>query len=122
VRFGSCAHGGQIAIKNQKFGNIETQSTIFSGDNFEAIIGLGYSALAEPNVKPVFDEMMGQSVLKSNMFSFYVGGSPEMTMGYYDKSKMKGDIHWNPVEFKYMYGIKLDDIKVNGKALNICQG
>jgi len=45
-----------------------------------------------------------------------------MTLGYYDKSKFKGDIHWNPVEFKYMYGIKLDDVKVNGKKLNICEG
>ena len=56
------------------------------------------------------------------MFSFYVGSNPTMTMGYYDKSKIKGDIHWNPVEYKYMYGIKLDDIMVNGKKLNICNG
>ena len=50
------------------------------------------------------------------MFSFAVGSTPEMTMGYYDKSKFKGDIHWNPIDFKYMYGIKLDDIKVNVKV------
>lgn len=122
VRFGSCGSGGQIHIKNQKFGNVEEQRTIFSGDNFEAIIGLGYASLAEPGVKPVFDEVMGQSLLKNNIFSFYVGSPPEMLMGYYDKSKFKGDIHWNPVEFKYMYGIKLDDFKVNGKLLNICEG
>lgn len=96
--------------------------TIFSGDNFEAIIGLGYAALAEPGVTPAFDEMMSQNVLKNNMFSFSVGSNPEMTLGYYDKSKFKGDIHWNPIDFKYMYGIKLDDIKVNGKNLNICAG
>jgi cathepsin D len=83
---------------------------------------MGYPALAESNVKPVFDEIMGQSLLKNNIFSFYVGSNPEMTMGYYDKSKFKGDIHWNPVEFKYMYGIKLDDIKVNGKRLGVCEG
>jgi hypothetical protein len=66
--------------------------------------------------------MMSQKVLKNNMFSFAVGSNPEMTLGYYDKSKFKGDIHWNPIDFKYMYGIKLDDIKVNGKNLNICAG
>lgn len=64
---------------------------------------------------------MSQDLLKNNIFAFYVGNiNPEMTLGYYDKSKYKGDIHWNPVEFKYMYGIKLDDIKVNGKHLNVC--
>lgn len=83
---------------------------------------MGYPALAESGVKPVFDEIMGQSLLKNNIFAFAVGSSPEMTMGYYDSSKFKGDIHWNPVEFKYMYGIKVDDFKVNGKNLGICEG
>jgi hypothetical protein len=56
------------------------------------------------------------------MFSFHVGENPTMTMGYYDKSKFKGDIHWSPIEYKYMFGIKLDDIMVGGKRLNICKG
>lgn len=83
---------------------------------------MGYPALAEKGVVPVFDEIISQKLLKNNIFAFYVGSNPEMTMGYYDKSKFKGDIHWSPIEFKYMYGIKLDDFKVNGKKLNICDG
>jgi len=43
-----------------------------------------------------------------------------LTFGYYDKSKFTGDIHWNDIKLKYMFGVQLDDIKVNGKALNIC--
>jgi hypothetical protein len=27
---------------NQKFGNVEKQSTIFTGSNFEAIVGMAY--------------------------------------------------------------------------------
>jgi len=66
VRVGTCdgKSSGQIHIKDQKFGNVEKQSTIFTGKNFEAIVGLAYPALAEKGVKPVFDEMMGQSLLK----------------------------------------------------------
>ena len=30
-------------------------------------------------------------------------------------------MHWNPVEYKYMYGVKLDDMKVNGKSTNVCE-
>jgi hypothetical protein len=91
---------------------------------------MAYPALAEPNVRPVFDEMMAQGLLQSNMFSFYLsskqdenaGLKSDLTLGYYDKSKFTGDIHWSPVNFKYMFGVPLDDIKVGGKPLGICEG
>ena len=50
---------------------MEKQQTIFTGKNFEAIVGMAYPALAEQGVTPVFDEMMNQKLLKSNVFSFY---------------------------------------------------
>lgn len=86
---------------------------------------MGYDTLAEKNVKPMFDTMMEQKLLKENIFAFsFASGNKDasdLTLGYYDKSKMKGDIHWNPVEYKYMYGVKMDDIKVNGKSTNVCK-
>jgi len=39
---------------------------------FEAIVGLAYPALAEKNVTPMFDNMMGQHLLKNNLFAFYL--------------------------------------------------
>ena len=42
-----------------------------------------------------------------------------MTLGYYDQSKYVGKINWNPVVFKYMYAMKLDGIKINGKFLDL---
>ena len=44
----------------------------------------------------------------------------DLTFGYYDKEKFKGDMHWNDVLYKYMYGVKLDDIKFNGKSTGVC--
>jgi len=58
IRLGTCdgtTSNGQIHIKNQKFGNVEKQKTIFTGHNFESIVGMAYPALAEKGVKPVFD-------------------------------------------------------------------
>lgn len=89
---------------------------------------MAYPALAKAGVKPVFDEMMEQKLLKSNIFAFYfttkqaeeAGLLSDMTFGYYDKDKFKGDITWHPVEFKYMFGVKLDDVKVDGKPMNMC--
>jgi len=107
MRVGTCdaKSTGQIHIKNQKFGNVIKQSTIFTGSNFEAIIGMAYPALAEKGVKPVFDEMMDQGLLKKNLFAFYfttkqaegMGLKSDLTFGYYDKAKFKGDVHWNPI-------------------------
>jgi len=45
------------------------------------------------------------------------GMMSEMTMGYIDNYKFTGELKWHPVEFKYMYAMNLDDIKVNGKSL-----
>jgi len=67
---------------------------------------MAYPALAEKGVVPVFDEMMNQKLLTSNVFAFYPtsmqdehqsGIKSDLTFGYYDKTKFKGDIHWNPV-------------------------
>ena len=46
----------------------------------------------------------------------------DLTFGYYDKEKFKGEISWNKVLFKYQYGVKLDDIKFGGKSSGLCSG
>ena len=130
MRVGSCdgKSTGQIHIKNQKFGNVEKQKTIFTGSNFESIVGLAYPALAEKGVKPVFDEMIDQKLLKDNIFAFYLtskqaelaGNKSDLTFGYYDKAKFDGDVHWNPVDYKYMFGVPFENILFNGKESDIC--
>ena len=91
---------------------------------------MAYPALAEKDVKPVFDEMIDQKLLKSNVFAFYFttsqaeekGLKSDMSFGYYDKAKFKGEMTWHAVDYKYMFGVKLDDIKVGGKSLEMCKG
>ena len=48
------------------------------------------------------------------------GLDSELTFGYYDKSKYTGDMIWHPILHKLMFGIQLDDIKVNGVPMGIC--
>lgn len=75
--------------------------------------------------------MIQQNLLQSNVFAFYLTSlddenkfntKSDLTFGYYDQTKFQGDIHWNDIMFQYMFGVKLDDIKVNGVNLNICEG
>jgi cathepsin D len=131
-RLGGCdkESGGLLHIKKQKFGVADEATTIFDGTNFEAIVGLAYPELAEDGVTPVFDRLIQQKSLQSNVFAFFMSYEkeedkkphykPELTLGYYDLAKIKGTIDWHPVLLKYMFGVKLDDIKVNGKPLNVC--
>merc|ERR1711990_1426524 len=84
---------------------------------------MGYPSLGEPGVTPMFDELINQKILKNNLFAFsFARGTTasDLTLGYYDKEKFTGDIAWNDVKFKYMYGVKLDDVKVNGKSTGVC--
>jgi len=90
---------------------------------------MAYPALAEKGVKPVFDEMIDQKLLKDNIFAFYfttkqaenLGLQSDMTFGYYDKSKFKGEMVWHPVQYKYMFGVRLDDVLFNGVSSGICK-
>lgn len=77
----------------------------------------------------MFDNMIEQKLLQDNLFAFFLtskmdeemeGLDSELTFGYYDKSKYSGDMVWHPILHKLMFGIQLDDVKVNGTALNIC--
>lgn len=72
---------------------------------------------------------MAQNVLKSNLFAFFMidqskewqtGIKPELTFGYYDKSKYVGQLDWHKVKRRMFFGLRLDDIKVNGKHLKVC--
>jgi len=58
---------------------------------------MAYPALAEPGITPLFDNMMNQDLLQSNMFAFYLtskkdGMESDITFGYYDTSKFSGKI------------------------------
>lgn len=48
------------------------------------------------------------------------GHKSDLTFGYYDKAKFDGEVHWNPVEYQYMFGVPFENIVFNGKESNIC--
>lgn len=58
---------------------------------------MAYPELAEPGITPLFDNIMSQHLLQSNMFAFYLtskkdGVESDITFGYYDTSKFSGSI------------------------------
>lgn len=96
--------------------------------HFNAIIGMAYPELAQKGVATVFDNIMSQKKLSHNLFSFFVtndmeekvgGLQSEISFGFYDKKKFQGELKWHPVVFKYMFGMKLDDVLMNGKSIGL---
>ena len=67
---------------------------------------------------------MKYDLLKKNIMSFYYTlddeEDGEITFGYTDQNKYEGDIKYYDVIDKYYWTIKLDDILINGKSIDLC--
>ena len=94
---------------------------------------MAYPNVSHKKLRGLFDNIMYQKLMKSNIFAFYLsdydkigqvglpGTQSDITFGYYDKEKFTGEMRWYDVKFKSMFGIQLDDIKVNGKSTEACK-
>ena len=122
--------GNELHVENYNFGLVEQQA-VFTG-TFDAIVGMAYPSMAEESVTPFFDVLMQEGVLHdeegnpSNMFAFYMSTNQsdqsELVFGGYNPDRiLEGEeIVWHPVVDKLFWSIKLDDIKVGGESLHIC--
>ncbi len=118
---------GNLVVPNQKFGEIlDEDGDVFSAGKFSGILGLAYPSMAAYGVTPVFDSIIQDKLLKSNVMSFYYSVNEaddgQITLGYVDKTKYTGDLKYYKVVDEFYWTIKLDDIKYNGKSLGICNG
>lgn len=73
------------------------------------------------------DSMIEQGILSENLFAFYMSMNPEkdpseLVFGQVNEDRYEGEINWHDVQYELFWNLKLDDIKINGKALNICEG
>jgi len=99
---------------------------VFSG-GFDAIIGLAYPTMAEPNFTPFFDTLMRDGLVERNLFAFYMSMNPlendsELTFGSYDEDRIDGELLWHPVIDKLFWSLNLEDIRLGDKSLGLCDG
>merc|ERR1711976_536194 len=75
---------------------------------------------------PAFDSIIKNHLLKRNLMTFYYSFNEntdgQITFGYIDTTKFTGSMQYFQVVDKYYWTIKMDDIKYNGKSLNLCNG
>ena len=86
---------------------------------FDCILGLAYPTMANSAShlgKPLFDTMIEQKVLNKNVFAFFMSlceeEKSELTFGWYDDSKIKGNIQWHDVIYQFFWALELNDVKV----------
>jgi cathepsin D len=60
----------RIVINAFNFGLVTT--TTLSFNNFDALVGMAYPAMAYKDYIPMFDRMIEQNTFGNNMFAFYL--------------------------------------------------
>lgn len=117
-----------ILLKHQRLGEIASMDgDVFNDAKFSGILGLAFPSMAAFGFLPVFDSIMSNQALPSNIFTFYYSFSPDeesqVTFGWLDESKFKGDITWaNVIKGKeYYWLIEVDNIRLGDKEVDSCK-
>lgn len=116
---------GPIEVDSASVGEIiKEEGDVFDQNQFSGIVGLSYPSLSVKQQTPLFDSIIDNKELDKNVMTFYYSRNQnqkgQMTLGYIDDTKYKGDIKYYDVIEKKYWSIKLTDILVNGTSLNIC--
>eukprot|EP00347_Sterkiella_histriomuscorum_P005441 403356609 len=113
-----------IHIKKQTFG-VATIEQVFD-ETFDAIVGLAFPSMSNSiDVgKPMFDNLMDQQLLNSNIFAFYMAlnekESSELIFGWIDHSRYEEPMIWHPVVHNFFWQLNLDDVLFNGESIGYC--
>lgn len=63
---------GGITVSNQIFGLSETEGQFMEYMQSDGILGLAFPSMAASGATPVFDNMMSQNLVSSDLFSVYL--------------------------------------------------
>ncbi|KAI1304075.1 hypothetical protein EDD11_005249 [Mortierella claussenii] len=105
-----------LVIENQTIGLATTESTSFSNDVVDGILGLAYSSITSvPGILTPMENMIEQRLIESPVFSVWLGrssegGGGEYRFGGYDKERFEGDLTWVPVTLKRYWQVKCDGL------------
>ncbi|XP_017118613.1 lysosomal aspartic protease [Drosophila elegans] len=116
---------GQLVVRNQTFGMaMHEPGSTFVDTNFAGIVGLGFRAIAEQKIKPLFESMCDQSLVDECIFSFYLkrNGSErkggELLFGGVDKSKFSGSLTYVPLTLAGYWQFPLDGVELGGTIIS----
>jgi hypothetical protein len=114
---------GGFTVKKQTFSLIEKEDgSIFDELNFEGILGLAFPHMAANGAVPFFDNVMKQSLLQTNAFSFYFTKLPTdgsaVLFGEPDPRMYHGPLVKLPVTEDYYWMVGVKQFKVGDKIID----
>ena len=80
---------------------------------------MAFRTISIDNIKPAFVQLVEEHKLPQNVFAFYLGKQPELTIGGYDQSKFTGDLQWVPLSSETYWQVKLESANYGGKSLSL---
>merc|ERR1719295_1681546 len=115
---------GTAVVQNQLFAEaVQEPGITFLVAKFDGILGLGFPAIAENQITPVFNNMWAQGQVEQNLFSFYlnrdtsssIGGS--LNLGGIDESYYTGEINYHPVIWEGYWTLLLQRVSYDGNKI-----
>lgn len=116
-------HVGGITLPQAKFGQVTSEDgQAFKFATFSGIAGLAFPSLSRGGVAPVFDQMIQKKVMKRNRFGFYLQEKKNgaLWFDHIPADAHTGKLTKHPVVKKAYWSVKMVDVKVGNKRLNIC--
>jgi len=116
---------GPVKVHNQVFGEITSEiGDVFLQGKFDGILGLSFPALSAADYTPVFDNIIGQHLIRPNMFSFYYSQLPKQSsaiiLGHPNRDLYSGSMRFVEVAKPFYWEVKLKDIAIDGVRQNAC--
>ena len=109
-----------LIVRNQKIGLIyKTKLKFF--DKIGAIIGMAFPNKKNPEGN-IFENIVKQNLLIRNVFSYYLNDNKGIiTFGHINQDLYQGNLNKHRILDKRRWIVKIDNLLVNGKPLNICE-
>jgi len=121
-------HIGPFPVRNQTFGLISREvGRIFHQIPLEGIVGLAFPSMSAHGVRPFFDSVIQQKVLKHNEFAFYFGAGAQNPTGHahailwggVDPRLYEGDVRMIPVTQPHYWAVDLHGFFVGDERIAV---
>lgn len=99
---------------------LEESNDAFLTGNWDGVCGLGFDVSLDPNFNLV--QQFTKLSTKNGIFTLYLGKGlqdGELSFGRINPQRFTGPLHWIPISHKGYWQMKLMDLSVGGKPLNV---
>ncbi|KAG9013191.1 hypothetical protein FRB94_003261 [Tulasnella sp. JGI-2019a] len=99
-----------LNVPRQGFGAVSEEFGGFGHGPNAGLLGLGFSANSRSETTPLFENLVQQGTLASNIFSFYLArhgaNGSELCLGCMDSHKFTGEINYVPLDPSVTGGVQ----------------